>query len=65
MSSYAIYNGKVVETEYAPRYNKRTTIKIISGECKGTQVAGINSDYICDENGKSLNSGEYLNWRER
>lgn len=63
MKCYIVYEGRVRETEYASNHEKSTTVRIKNG--RGfIQYAGMNTDYICDKNGKSLKSGKYHNFRD-
>ena len=58
---YVVFHGKVTKVKkISPGYGERITY---TTEC-GTTVAGAHGDYRCDENGKSLKTGEYLNTRD-
>ena len=60
---YVVYQGKVTETEYASNYGKTTTVRIKTNSGI-VQYSGMNTDYICDKNGKSINSGKYHNFMD-
>lgn len=64
MKYYVVYEGKVEETEYVSNLGKTTTVRIKCKDGRKVQYSGMNTDYICDKNGKSLNSGKYHNFMD-